>query len=198
MLIPIPTAIDLVFTNMAPNNEMKKNYKKSEDITIDIQTHGLDEYLEFDNTGRYEFYKCGSCDGPILGHLQNKCGHKDPYDERTIRSFESDLRRIPELKKQVAEKKRAEDEKQAHHQTKRAEFQANMLGDTVKRIIAEMGPRDGNAANPTTQLVKARWPPIWTGQKFDKWRLEIEKWKENNKSTEEDKYVDLLESLKKN
>ena len=40
--------------------------------------------------------------------------------------------------------------------------------------------------------------PVWVGQKFDKWRLEINKWKENNKSTEEDKYVDLLESLKKN
>ena len=166
MPIPIPTAIDLVFTNMAPSNdnsqtinEMKKNYKKSEDITIDIQTHGLDEYLELDNTGRYKFYKCGNCDVPMLGHLQNKCRYKDPYDERTIRSFESDLKRVPELKKQVAEKKRAEDKKQAHHQTKQAEFQANMLGDTVKRIIAEMGPRDGNATNPTTQLVKARGPP---------------------------------------
>ena len=41
-------------------------------------------------------------------------------------------------------------------------------------------------------------PPIWTGQKFDKWKVEIEKWNENNKSTEEDKFVDLLESLKKN
>ena len=61
-----------------------------------------------------------------------------------------------------------------------------------------MGPRDPNVPNPTTQLVKSRWPPVWIGQKFDKWRLEIEKWKENNKSTEEDKYVDLLESLKKN
>ena len=49
-----------------------------------------------------------------------------------------------------------------------------------------------------TQLIKARWPPVWVGQKFDKWRLEIEKWKENNKSTKEDKYVDLFESLKKN
>merc|ERR1712105_525975 len=47
-------------------------------------------------------------------------------------------------------------------------------------------------------LVKSRWPPLWTGQKFDKWKLEIEKWTENNKSTEEDKYVDLMESLKKN
>ena len=68
----------------------------------------------------------------------------------------------------------------------------------MRRILETVGPRDQNIPNPTTQLVKSRWPPVWIGQKFDKWRLEIEKWKENNKSTEEDKYVDLLESLKKN
>ena len=39
---------------------------------------------------------------------------------------------------------------------------------------------------------------MWSGQKFEKWKIEIEKWTENNKSTEEDKYVDLIESLKKN
>ncbi len=38
---------------------------------------------------------------------------------------------------------------------------------------------------------------MWSGQKFKKWRLEIEKWTENNLSTEEDKYVNLMESLKK-
>ena len=146
MPIPMPMAIDLVFTNMAPNdntqtiNEMKKNYKKSEEITTDIKTHGLDEYLEFDNTGRYEFYKCESCEGPMLGHLQNKCRNKDPYDEQTTKSFEYWLKRNPELRKQVADKKQAEDDRQAHHQAKQAEFQANMLGDTVKRIITEMGP----------------------------------------------------------
>ena len=55
-----------------------------------------------------------------------------------------------------------------------------------------------NPTTPTTQLVKSRWPPVWTGQQFDKWKLEVEKWTENNKSTEDDKYVDLMESLKKN
>ena len=65
--------------------------------------------------------------------------------------------------------------------------------------MESIGPREQVAPNPTTtQLVKSRWPPVWVGQKFDKWRLEINKWKENNKSTEEDKFVDLLESLKKN
>ena len=151
---------------------MRKNYKKMDEIARDIETNGLDEYVEFDNVGRYEFYKCGSCDGPILGHLQNKCRSKDPYEEQTIKSFEKDLRRVSELKKHVSD---------------------------MKLAIAERGTRDRNPApaNPTTQLVKSRWPPGWSGQKFDKWRTEIEKWRQNNKSTEEDKYMDLIESLKK-
>ena len=39
---------------------------------------------------------------------------------------------------------------------------------------------------------------MWADQKIGKWKREIEKWTENNKATEEDKYVDLIESLKKN
>ena len=91
----------------------------------------------------------------------------------------------------MTEKKQAEANRQA-------ENQANILGHAVRRIVAETETRDRNPANPTTQLVKSRWPPVWTGQKFDKWKSEIEKWSQNNKSTEEDKYMDLLESLKKN
>jgi len=72
--------------------EMRKNYKKADEIARDIETNGLDEYVEFDNVGRYEFYKCGSCDGPILGHKQDKCRAKDPYEEQTIKSFENNLR----------------------------------------------------------------------------------------------------------
>ena len=83
----------------------------------------------------------------MLGHLQNKCRYKDPYEERTIKSFENDLKQIPELKRYVKDRKQAES-------------QANMLGETVRKIIEEIGPRERNAENPTTQLVKARWPPL--------------------------------------
>ena len=85
----------------------------------------------------------------------------------------------------MAEKKQAEADRQA-------ETQANILGHAVRRIVAETGTRDRNPTNPTTQLVKSRWPPVWIGKKFDKWKSEIEKWSQNNKSTEEDKYMDLI------
>ena len=67
----------------------------------------------------------------------------------------------------MAERKQAEADRQA-------ETQANILGHAVRRIVTETENRDRNPANPTTQLVKSRWPPIWTGQKFDKWKSEIE------------------------
>ena len=42
-----------------------------------------------------------------------------------------------------------------------------------------------------TQLVTPRFPPLWSGQEFDRWRVEVEKWFDNNRSTEEEKYIDL-------
>ena len=76
-------------------NDMKKNYMKQEEITINIKTHGLKEYLEFKNTGEYQFFRCEDCDGPILGHIQAKCRNGDTYDDRTITKFEGWLERIP-------------------------------------------------------------------------------------------------------
>merc|ERR1711881_5761 len=40
--------------------------------------------------------------------------------------------------------------------------------------------------------------PKWIGQEFEVWRKEIEKWIENDKSSEETKYCNVMESLKKN
>ena len=52
-----------------------------------------------------------------------------------------------------------------------------------------------NKATPgtTTQLVKSRQPPLWSGQQYDRWRIEVERWYKNNKSSDEEIYIDLLE-----
>ena len=47
---------------------MKSNYKKLDDISTDVKNHGIDEYLKYDNHGRFGFLKCEGCDGPMLGH----------------------------------------------------------------------------------------------------------------------------------
>ena len=101
---------------------------------------------------------------------------------------------MPEFKRQIGNKL-------ANMEEKQAETQARKLGEAVKEIlntvcqVPAVNPPQNQA---TTQLIKARLPPVWVGQKFDKWRTEVEKWKENNILTDEEKFVDLLESLKKN
>ena len=39
---------------------------------------------------------------------------------------------------------------------------------------------------------------MWSGQQFDRWKIEVEKWFDNNKSMDEEKYIDSLESLQEN
>ena len=64
---------------MAPNatptpiEMMKNNYKKLDDISADVKNHGIDEYLKYDNHGRFGFFHCEGCAGPMLGHIQTKC-----------------------------------------------------------------------------------------------------------------------------
>ena len=60
------------------------------------------------------------------------------------------------------------------------------IAETVKVVLETMDIKEKS----TTQLVKARTPPIWCRQKFYRWKKEIERWSENNISIEED----LLES----
>ena len=103
----------LAFSNMTQMNEMKANYKKLEDIVIDIRRTELDEFLKFDSNGRYGFFRCEACSGPILGHLEAKCrGLKgERYDALMNKSFEDWLERIPEFRQAIAERKRREEEK---------------------------------------------------------------------------------------
>lgn len=55
-----------------------------------------------------------------------------------------------------------------------------------------------NRPEGKTQLVKPRLPPLWSGQEFDRWKVKVGKWFDKNNSTDEEKYIGLLESLKKN
>ena len=101
---------------MAQINDMKNNYKKLDDITTDIQRTEVEEFLKFDNHGRYGFFKCEACGGPILGHLQVKCRGLDGarYDNQTVKSFEAWLERITVFRQAVTERERERKHKQIH------------------------------------------------------------------------------------
>ena len=74
---------------------------------------------------------------------------------------------------------------------KEAEVIANKFADVIKLAL---GKENKVTPGATTQLVKSRQPPLWSGQKYDRWRIEVEKWYDNNKASDEEKYIDLLES----
>ena len=45
--------------------------------------------------------------------------------------------------------------------------------------------------------MKPRPPPLWTGQKFDRWKAEVISWRDHGRGNDEKKFLDLIESLKK-
>ena len=136
-----------------PIDIIKSDYLTVENITTKLRADGLQEYLKFKSNGEYEYLECENCDGPMLGHQVAKCRHNEGYEEKTLVRFKKWLDKIPELRKQL-------EEREIEMADRAAGNQAEMMG----RVI-----RDATEARGTTQLVKARQPPVWTGQRFDKW-----------------------------
>ena len=127
---------------MTTINEMKTKYKQLEEITAEIQNSDVETLLKFDGDGKYEFLKCETCDGPILGHQETGCRSLNGirYNGRIVKSFENWLDRIPLLRNAVNDR-----------QTRMKEAQAAEMGQTIRVIVEGMGPGNPNPnPNPTT------------------------------------------------
>ena len=59
---------------MADNNLkiINDNYKSDDDIAQELDSN-LENVLEFNKLGEYKFIHCGTCGGPIIGHIEAKC-----------------------------------------------------------------------------------------------------------------------------
>ena len=55
---------------------MKKNYYPLEDIEAELKNVALENFWDFNTNDDFEFTKCEGGDGPLLGHLEVKCGEK--------------------------------------------------------------------------------------------------------------------------
>ena len=81
----------------------KKNYKPVAEIEQELRNVDLDDFIDVDSFGRYEFARCEGCDGPLLGHLEVKCNGKDGirYRSEALRLFESWLKRVKGFRETV-------------------------------------------------------------------------------------------------
>ena len=52
---------------------MKSNYKKESEIQEEMKGVVIENFLEFENNGKYEFRRCEDYNWPMIGHLKVKC-----------------------------------------------------------------------------------------------------------------------------
>ena len=73
----------------------------------EIQNLSRDDFLEFDDTGRYDFLKCEGCDGPLSGYLEVKFKGKEGvgYLRETGTEFENYLKRVGGFKEAILARK---------------------------------------------------------------------------------------------
>ena len=82
--------------------DITDNYKIDEDIVAETGSD-LENVLDFDRNGRYEFVHCGTCGGPMLGHKSVKCRELNnvQYDNDLIKAFADKIRTIDGFRKLV-------------------------------------------------------------------------------------------------
>ena len=78
--------------------------------------------------------------------------------------------------KLVKKYREMEDEKENRRQVKEIEA-------SVRAAMEHYNRKEVEASGQTTQLVKARYLPIWSGQNYKRWRMEVERWSTNNKAS---------------
>ena len=92
---------------MAENiNDMKNNYKKIDDIASEIRHSEIEDFLEFEDSGKYKFLKCEMCNGPILGHIEVKCRSLDGgrYEREVVESLQNWMRRNKTFQQAITER----------------------------------------------------------------------------------------------
>ena len=128
---------------------IKKNYRSLEDIEGEIKNVNLENFLDFDLNGRYEFAKCEGCDCLFLGHREVKCKEGIRYDSEAVERFEHWLRRINEFRESVITR------------NKKEKMNVENLSEAMRLSIETKDNKDKPGG--TTHLVKTKLPPLWSG-----------------------------------
>ena len=171
------------------------NYKNDYEIANELDTvTDLEQFLEYDNEGNYKFVYFYKCNGPKLRHKKEKCGQTEPYNEGLVKLMVDKIRGIYRFRKAVKDCKIQELERESLKQ-KREQEEVRLR--ELKLMMDEMIRMNVKKEGTMIQMIKGKKPPIWSGQKYERFKDEVERWAQNNKATEE-KFSELIESLKQN
>ena len=107
-----------------------------------------------------------------------------------MKEFEIYLKEIGGFKEAIW---RREKEKE----TEREKIRAKEIIEAAKAVESSIAPVAAGTAGGVTQLVQPRPLLLWTGQMFDRWKAEVISWRNNGRGNDEEKLLDLIESLKK-
>ena len=161
---------------------MRKDYKDDADIINEL-TNAPEIVVDFHRTwnGRYEFVRCEECNGPVLGHRAEKCRKANGgYEEALVKKYETSLRKTVKIREIIIK-----------------HINAQKIAEITFKQDRELELAKAMPAK-TSLMIGRTEIPKWIGQEFDVWKKELEKWDENDKSSEETKYCNVIESLKKN
>ena len=81
-------------------DNIRSNYMKESEIQEELKNIRIKIHLEIYYDGSYKFRKCEYCDGPLLGHLKEKCPKED-YSEDDVKKFEKYIENIGEFKEAI-------------------------------------------------------------------------------------------------
>ena len=149
-----------------------KNYKKDPKLENEFKTIEMENYVRYFDNGQFEFKECEYCTGPLLGHIQAKCP-KVEYDEKGVNKFKKHLKNIGGFEISL---------RQGYKR-----YRQEIEGWTQRE----------DRTHRTTEIKKTRPVPTWTGQKYEEWKREIERWSTDTNQSDEYKYQEVIESLKK-
>ena len=65
-------------------DNIRSTYKKDSETQEVLKNVNIEYHWKFNYQGEYVFKKCADYDGPLLGHMTQKCPKLD-YDEKVIR-----------------------------------------------------------------------------------------------------------------
>ena len=163
---------------------MKSNYLKEVSIQEELEKVKIENFLEFYSDGRYEFYKCSGCFGPQLGHITTKCT-RIKYEGDTVKEFEIYLEEIGGFKEAIW---RREKELRVEKEKIRAKEMVEAAAATAAAAVATAGTAGTETAGGEAQVVKPRPPPLWPGQKFDRWKVEVTSWHDHGRGNDEESF----------